>query len=130
VEGGKAYQLIVEQGGVFTGPQGVADDGIFSDLDETAGRAYAAAFAEVFQDAEYFVVRQAGIKERGAFAFGEAVLAGAADEQTSLFLGAVAEADAEVVEAALAIVGAVGVLAAEAAEVVHRKAAVKVFRDT
>src|SRR5262249_42373931 len=62
-----------------------------------------------------------GGEQGGALALGEAVLAGAANEhQAALF--AVAEADAEVVPAAQAIVGAGGGLAAKAAEGAHEQA--------
>ncbi len=42
-----------------------------------------------------------------AFAFGEAFLAGAAGQDAAFFVGAIAEADAEVVQAAAAVVGTV-----------------------
>src|SRR5262249_20389261 len=65
--------------------------------------------------------REPGGEEGGALAFGEACLAGATDEHPALLAGAIPEADAEVVPAAQAVLGAVRVLAAEPAEVVHEK---------
>src|SRR5207249_8837846 len=52
-------------------------------------------------------------------AFGEAVLAGTAVEQSMLLGLAVAGADGQMAEAPLAVVGAIRVLAAEAGQVLH-----------
>lgn len=104
---------------MVAGPQGVAHDGVLIDTGQACGLADAAAVLEVLEDGEGLVLREACGEQRGALALGEAALAGAADEHTALLARAVAEADAEVVPAAQAVVGAVGVVAAEAAEVVH-----------
>src|SRR5262245_54651612 len=69
------------------------------------------------QDGDDRVLGQSGIEQGRAFTFGEACLAGPAVQQAAL-VAAVAHADGEVAVAALAVVGAVGVLAAESAEVV------------
>jgi len=53
----------------------------------------------VGEDSEGLVLRKPRGEQGGAFALGEAVLAGAADEQATLLAGAVAEPDAEVVTA-------------------------------
>jgi hypothetical protein len=74
----------------------------------------------VGKDGKDLVVGKSGVEERCGLAFAEAVLAGAAVEEAVLLLGAVAHADGEIAVAAKAIVGAVGVEAAEAVEVVHR----------
>jgi hypothetical protein len=130
VLGGKAHQLVVEQVGVFASFEGIANDGAFIDAGEAAGGADSAAFFEVVEDLAHFVVGEMGVQEWGAFAFGEALLAGAASAATSLFVGAVAEGDAEVAVAAAAVIGALRVLATAAAEVVHRETHERVFRDT
>ena len=65
--------------------------------------------------------RDPGGEPGRAFPLGETCLAGAADEQAPLLAGALAEADAEVVPATQAVIGAVGVLAAEPAEVVQER---------
>jgi hypothetical protein len=72
----------------------------------------------VIQDRDDFVLRQARVEERGAFALGEAVFAGLAAEQAAA-LGAVAHADGEVTVAAFAVVRTFPVLATEGTEVVH-----------
>jgi hypothetical protein len=120
----------VELLGVFASSQGVADHGVLSDAGEAAGLSDAAAFLEMGEHVQDLVVGESGVEEGCALAFGEAVLAGAASEHTSLLARPVAKGDAEVIRTALAIGGAVGVLAAEAAEVVHRAGHEKVFRDT
>jgi hypothetical protein len=117
--GGKSHEFVVSLLGVGAGPQGVADDGVFIDAGEAGGLADATAVLEVLEDGEGLALREAGGEQGGAFALGEAGLAGAADEHPALLAAAVAEADAEVVAAAQSEVSAVGVLAAEEAEVVH-----------
>ena len=82
----------------------------------------AAAVLEVLEDGQGFVVRQSGAEQGAALAFGEAALAGAAGEQAALLL-AVAKGDAEVAVTAQAVVGALGVLAAEAIKVFHERQA-------
>jgi hypothetical protein len=105
---------------MFAGPQGVADDGVLLDAGEATGLANAAAFLEVGEDLEDFVIGEAGIEQGRALALGEALLAGTAREHAAL-LAAIAESHAQVAQAALAVVGTVGVLTAEAAQVVgHR----------
>ena len=121
VVGGKSHQLVVSGVGVVAGPQGVAHDGVFIDARQACGLADAAAILKVLKDGQSLRVVEAAAKESRALALGEAVLAGAAGEHAALPAGAVAEADAEVVAAAEAIIGAVGVLAAEEAKVVHAR---------
>jgi hypothetical protein len=90
--GGKSHEFVVAVAGVLAGSAGVAYDGVFIDAGQARGLADATAVAEVHQDGEGLVVGQARGEESGAFAFGEALLAGAASEQTALLL-TVAEAD-------------------------------------
>jgi hypothetical protein len=97
-----------------------ADHRVLVDTDEATGLAYAAALLDVVQDANGLVLAEPGVKEWRTFAFAEAYLTGAASQQAALLVGPVAEADAEIVQAALAVQGAVGILAAELREVIHR----------
>jgi hypothetical protein len=99
VAGGKSHELVVGGSGVPAGLQGVADDGVLIDADEAGGLSNAAAFVEVVEDGEGLVVGEAGAEQGGAFALGEAPLAGAAGEHPAP-VRAVAEAGAEVVLAA------------------------------
>ena len=108
----------MELRGVFAGPQAVADDGVLIDADEAAGLADAAALGEVVQDGDGLVLAQAGAEQGGAFPLGEAGLTGAAGEQPVVRRGR-SGSRREVVAAALAEGRAGGVVAAEAAEVVH-----------
>jgi len=119
VLGGKGHEFVVELLGMVPGPLAVADHGVLIDADQPPGLAHATALDEVVQDGLDFREGQAGVKQRGALAFGEANLAGTAGEHPALFGGPVAEADAQVVSAAPAIIRTRGVLAAEATQVVH-----------
>jgi hypothetical protein len=120
VEGGKGHEFVVAKPGMLAGPEGVADDGVFIDAGQACGLADAAAVLEVPEDGEGLAVGEAGAEQGGAFAFGETLLAGATGEHAALLL-AVAEADAKVALAAQAVVGAVGVLAAEQVKLVHKR---------
>lgn len=121
VAGGKSHEFVVSLLGVGAGLQGVANDGVFIDARQACGLADAAAILEVGEDGDGLVFREPRGEQGGALALGETCPAGAADEQAALLAGAVAEADAEVVTAAEAVIRAVGVLAAKEAEVVHAR---------
>src|ERR1700730_3045153 len=56
----------------------VARDGVLVYLDQPAGGACAAAFAQMLQEGEGFVLREPGVFQGGALAFRERLLAGAA----------------------------------------------------
>ena len=71
------------------------------------------------QDSEELVLGQVGAEQGRALALGEAGAAGGAVEQAVFMAAAVAHADGEAPGVTPAVVGAVGVEAAEAAEVVH-----------
>jgi len=109
----------VELLGVLAGQFGQPHDGVLIDTDQPARLANATAIGQVLQDGQGLVPGEARIEQGGGLAFGEAGLAGPAVEQTVLLVAAVVGTDGEVVLAPLAVQGAVGVLAAEAAEVVH-----------
>ena len=100
------------------GEPGQASDGILVDPHQPGGLADAAAVGEVLEDRQHLVVRQLGVEQRGALELGEAGLAGAAVQQPVVGPAVVA-ADGEVAGAASAGVGAVGIVAAEAVEVVR-----------
>jgi hypothetical protein len=121
VEGGKGHEFVVESAGVVAGECAEAADGVLADADQAGGLADAAAVGDVGQGGQELVPGQAGAEERRALALGEAGLAGGAVEQAVLAFAAVAHADGEVAGAPPAAVRAVGVEAAEAAEVVQRQ---------
>ena len=118
VRGGKSHELVVAVVRVLSGHLGQACDGIAVDADEPCRRSDAPALQEVGQDVVGLLGWEVGVEQGRALAFGEAGLAGVAVEQAELILFAVAGADREVSGVALAVAGAVGVLAAEAREVV------------
>src|SRR5438309_705198 len=97
----------------------VAGDGLAIDADEPSGLADAIALGDVMEDRDGLLGRQVGAEERRALALGEAGLAGAAAEHAAGLLGAVAMGDGEISGAPLAVLGAVGIEAAETREVVH-----------
>ena len=94
-------------------------DRVFVDTDQATGLPHAAALLQVLPDGEGLRFREFAVVQRGALAFTEALLAGAAGQHTALLLGSIAEADAQVAESATAVVGARGVLTAEVFQVVH-----------
>src|SRR4051794_28097740 len=101
------------------GHPGQADHRVAMDADEASGLADAAALVEVLEHGAGRALRQVGVEERRALALGESGLAGVAVEQADVVALAVASADREVAGGAPAEEGAVGVLAAEACEVIH-----------
>jgi hypothetical protein len=109
----------VEFFGMSAGDDRQTHDGVFVNPDETAGLAHAAALLQMLQDREGFLLGKFGAVQRRAFAFRETGLAGATGEDTAFFIGPISKANAQVVAATLAIVGTVGVLAAEVFQVVH-----------
>ena len=96
-----------------------ADDGVGIDADQASGLSDTAALGEVLEHGEGLLLGEMGVEQGRALALGEAVLAGLAVEQADVVLLAVAAADREVSGVASAVEGAIGVLAAEAREVVH-----------
>jgi hypothetical protein len=102
------------------GQHGQADHGVSVDTNEATGLAHATALLDVVQDTNRFVLAEPGVEEGCAFAFAEAQLASATSQHATLFAGAVPEADAEVFQATLAVLKAVGILAAELREVIHK----------
>jgi hypothetical protein len=119
VRGGKSHEFVVAVESVLSGHPSQSCDGIAVDADQPGGRSDAPAFEEVGQDVVGLLGWEVGVEQGRALAFGEAGLAGVAVEQAELILFAVAGADREVSGVALAVARAVGVLAAEACEVVH-----------
>jgi len=98
---------------------GQAYHGVLVHSDQPAGLAYPATLLQVLQDREGLLVRKPAAVQRRALALRKASLAGATGQDPAFFIGAIAEAHAQVVAAALAVVGARGVLAAEGFQVVH-----------
>jgi hypothetical protein len=118
VEGGKGHEFLVAVAGVAASAEGVADDGIFIDAGQAAGLADAAAVLQVGEDGEGLRLGEAQAKQSGALAFGEAFLAGATGQHAALVFP-IAKAHAQVALAAAAVVGALGILAAEQSQFVH-----------
>src|SRR4051812_37252488 len=105
--------------GVLPGGAGQSDDGVAVDADEPPGGADAAPLVEVLEDRQGLLLGQVAAVQRRALALGEAGAAGVAVELAELLVLAEAAADGGVAGVAPAVERAVGVLAAEAREVVH-----------
>ena len=103
---------------MFACDGGWSHDRILVDADQPARLQDTTTLLQMMQDRNSLVLGQLAVEQRGSFAFGEAVPAGAADQHPGL-LGAVAEADTQVVATASAVVGAFGVEAAEGFQIVH-----------
>jgi hypothetical protein len=119
VRGGKSHELVMSVAGVFAGQLGQAGDGVAMDVEEASGLPDAAALGEVVEDGAGLLLGQVGVEQGRPLALGEAVLAGVAVEQPDVVLLAVASADREISGVAPSVGGAVGILAAEASEVIH-----------
>ncbi len=98
---------------------GVASDGVAVDPHEPLGLTDATVVGDLPQDGDGLLLGQVRVEQRGAPAFGEAIAAGAASEEADRGGLAVVTADGEVVTDPDAMVGAAGIQAAEAREVVH-----------
>jgi hypothetical protein len=105
--------------GMLSDDAGQASDGVGIDADQASGAADATALVEVLEDGEGRFFGEMAVGQGRALAFGEAVLAGLAVEQSDVVLLTVAGADREVTGVAGAVQGAFRVLTAEAREVVH-----------
>src|SRR5512135_2989369 len=106
--------------GMSSGGVGQADDGVGLDADEAAGLSDAVALGQVVEDGDGRLLGESAAVQRGALAFGEASAAGVAVELAILLGFAVTAADREIAGVASAVKRTVGILAAEAFEVVHR----------
>jgi hypothetical protein len=109
----------VEVLGVAASLQGQANHRVLVDTGQSAGLTDADAFLEVGQNGVGLIVGEAAIEQGGSGTLTEAVLAGAAGQVATLLETTVAEGYAKVAQAALAVVGTVGILAAKNLEFVH-----------
>ncbi len=98
---------------------GQASDGVGIDADQASGAADATALVEMLEHGEGLFFGEMAVEQGRSLAFGEAVLAGLAVEQSDVVLLAVAGADREITGITGAVQSALRVLAAEAREVVH-----------
>ena len=105
---------------MLTGDDGQAYDGVFVDTDQACRLSHATTLVQMGEDRDGLILGEFAVEQWGAFAFREAVLAGTAGQHPALLGRAIVEADAQVVEVAVAVVWAVGVLTTELFQVVHR----------
>src|SRR5437588_5548554 len=119
VLGGKSHNFVVDILGVFPGDHREAYHRVLVDAHQAAGLPHPATLLEVLQDRQSLVRGELATVQGGPLAFTKAVLAGAAGQDTAVLVGSVAKAHTQMVEAALAVVGALLVLTAEVFQVVH-----------
>jgi hypothetical protein len=105
--------------GMLSGGAGQSDDGIRSDADEAAGLSNAVALGQVVEDGDGRLIGESAAVQGRALALGEAGTAGVTVELAKLLVLAVVATDREVAGVAPAVERTVGILAAEAGEVVH-----------
>src|SRR4051794_7424121 len=104
---------------MLAGDPAVACDRVGGDPAEPPGLPHAAPLGDVLQHRLGLLRGEPGVEQRGALALGEAGLAGAAAEHPPRLPRAVAVGYGQVSDPSLAVVGAPGIQAAEAREVVH-----------
>ena len=119
VRGGGGDQLVVGRHGVVAGLAGRAGHGVAVDAHQAFGLADTASLGEVLQDGGGLLLGRMLTERRGPLAFGETIAAGAASEKADRGVLAVATGDGEVFAAPDAVLGTVGIQAAESREVVH-----------
>jgi hypothetical protein len=107
--------------GMLSDDAGQASDGVGIDADQASGAANATALVEMLEHGEGLFLGEMAVEQSRSLAFGEAVLAGLAVEQSDVVLLAVAGADREITGITGAVQGALGVLTAETREVVHAR---------
>jgi hypothetical protein len=111
---------VVELVGVRASEADVARHRVLIDLDQAAGGAGAATLADVFEEGDGLILGQASAFERGPFAFGKGLLAGAAVNHTDAPIPTRPSAEIKVALGPLAVVGTRYILAAEVFDGVHR----------
>jgi hypothetical protein len=119
VRGGKSHERVRNVVGMLSGAAGQSADGVGIDADPPSGGADAAALVEVLEHGEGLLRGEMGVEQGRALALGDAVFARLAVEQSDVVLLAVAGADGAIAGVAPGVEDALGVLAAEAREVVH-----------
>jgi hypothetical protein len=119
VLGGKSHQFVVKVAGVVAGPSAQTADRAAIDLAESTGLADTTPLGDVFQDRFELLSSQSRVEEGRPLALGEANLADAATEHASFFVRAVATGHSQISDPSLAKLGAVGIEATEAREVIH-----------
>jgi hypothetical protein len=105
--------------GVLSGHAGQPHDRVAVDSDEPLGLSDSVTLDQMLEDGDHFLRGQTGVRQRSTLAFGESGLASVAVEQSDRLMLTVAVADREIASVSLTVERAVGILTAEAREVVH-----------
>jgi len=119
VRGGKIDQFVVEVVSVLPSDSAQAADRAAVHVAKSAGLADTASLGNVIQNRFGLLRRQPRVEERSPLSLRKAGLAHAATEHASLFMNAVATGHGQISGPSLAMLGAVGIQATEAREVIH-----------
>jgi hypothetical protein len=98
--------------------QAKADHRILIHADQSTRLPHSTAFRDVVQQSHDFIFRQTAVEQRRPFPFGKPVLTGSAAQKPSP-LRSVMTADRQIAMSTLAMIGAVDILTAKPAEVIH-----------
>jgi hypothetical protein len=101
------------------GEAGQSDHGVGLDADEAAGLSDAVALGQVLEDSDSGWLPEPAAVQRRALAFGNASATALAIQKSKLLVLAVAAADREIAGVAPAVERTVGIVAAEAGQVVQ-----------
>jgi hypothetical protein len=119
VRGGKGDQLVVGRLGVVAGLTDVTGHRVAVDPHESLGLADAAPLGDVFEQGRGLLLGQVGVEHRSALAFGKPIATGATSKEADRSGFAVVAGNGEVFAAPDAVIGALGIQAAEPSEVIH-----------
>jgi hypothetical protein len=109
----------MEAASVLPSDSAQAADGAAIHVAKSAGLADAAPLGDVIQNRFGLLRRQPRVEERRPLSLGKAGLANAATEHASLLMSAVAAGHGQISGAPQTVVGAVGIQAAEAGEIIR-----------
>jgi hypothetical protein len=119
VFGGKSDELVVKVAGVLAGQSAQTTDRAAIHLAKSTGLADATPLGDVVQDRRELLGRQSRAKVGRPLPLGKADLANAAPEHASLLMRAVATGHGQISGPPPAMLGAVGIEAAEPREILH-----------
>ena len=119
MRGGKPHEFVVEILGMPAGDPTITSDGVGIHLAKPTGLPNAAAIGNVLEHRLDLLGRKPSIAQRRPLPLGKPSLARATSKHPSSLLGSVTMRHSQISDPPLAIVGALGIQAAEAREIVH-----------
>jgi hypothetical protein len=119
VFGGKSHELVVEVAGMLAGDSAQTADRAAIYVAKSTCLTYATPLGDVIEHRFQLLRRNAGVKVRCPFSLGKTDLANATPEHSPLLMRAVATGHGEISGRSFAMLGAIGIEAAEVREVIH-----------